>query len=342
MLTPKGAQGGNVNISTRYGNAGQPGQFEMMSVPPGEYILTARTNDVRGLDGPAVLTSSNTENRVRYARVDVTVSGGDVENLVIRLQESIEITGRVRSDDGSDWKTFSQPPAGRGGSGVTPGLTNAAGPGRAGVQPPGARPTFNLNLFPAYEGPQFNSPRVTANEDGTFSVKDITPGTYMLNVSTNSVASYVKAVHYGGRDFTHEVLDLTGSGELEIVLSKKVGSLTLTRPSKLPEPQDTDPPVQVILWPTTPDRLSQNGGVLMTQFQQPQQPTAKMPQLPAGEYYVAVYVAPPPQEIARVPDFLNRFKSVAARVTIREGEDATVEPGVISRELSQKAFDEFP
>jgi hypothetical protein len=44
----------------------------------------------------------------------------------------------------------------------------------------------------------------------------------------------------------------------------------------------------------------------------------------------------------RVPEFLARFNGSAARVTVKEGETATVEAKVISREALRRAYAELP
>jgi hypothetical protein len=307
-MTAKGSNGSN-------GVRMDGNKFEAVGVPPGFYTFAAQFNEGQVM-------------HVAYA--DVSVGAGDVDNVVMRFQEPLTVAGRIRSDDGSDWKTFSPAPVA-----VVKPLPDGTNPPIPATPP--NRPAFSLT--PVSEMPIFTNPNIAAKEDGSFTIKNITPGHYAISLSNNAAGAYIKSIRLGGRDVTNQTLDFTSGGELDLVVSKKLGSLKIDWPSRLSERKDTDPAVQAYLWPATPDWSSLNGRVSVVALQQQ---NSRPTQVAPGEYYIAVFDEVPDNDVARIPDFLARFNAAAARVTVPEGTPVSIEPGVISRETSRRAFDEFP
>lgn len=307
-MTAKGSNGSN-------GVRMDGNKFEAVGVPPGFYTFAAQFNEGQVM-------------HVAYA--DVSVGAGDVDNVVMRFQEPLTVAGRIRSDDGSDWKTFSPAPVA-----VVKPLPDGTNPPIPATPP--NRPAFSLT--PVSEMPIFTNPNIAAKEDGSFTIKNITPGPYAISLSNNAAGAYIKSIRLGGRDVTNQTLDFTSGGELDLVVSKKLGSLKIDWPSRLSERKDTDPAVQAYLWPATPDWSSLNGRVSVVALQQQ---NSRPTQVAPGEYYIAVFDEVPDNDVARIPDFLARFNAAAARVTVPEGTPVSIEPGVISRETSRRAFDEFP
>jgi hypothetical protein len=282
-------------------------QFEANAVPPGEYILTART--MRRVGGEMI---------TRTARVQVAVTNSDVNNLVLRLTDGIELTGRLRAEEGS--------------------LTPQPGPPAAAGQDQQPLRGPMVSLIPIEPNPVM-APRITMNSDGSFIVKGAEPGRYLVEIG--GVRGYIKSIHYGGSDVTGQPLDLTADGELEVVISTKTGALDIQWPSRLPEPKAGDPRVMAVLWPAKPDRSSAYGGVLTVPVDRDGIGKDMTKALTPGEYNVAVFEEPP-GDVVRIPDFLAYFNSQATRVTVRAGQEAAVQPGIISRESSRKALAEFP
>ena len=65
------------------------------------------------------------------------------------------------------------------------------------------------------------------DSDGTFSLKDVSPNVYALNVYAGIMGKYVKSIRFGDRDIADGQLDLSRQSEdkLEIVLGSDVGQL---------------------------------------------------------------------------------------------------------------------
>ena len=92
------------------------GKFAFRAVPPGRYTLTARAvqaepgaagrgeprNDVTmtfqsaGGGAPVIMSGGGSQQPAFWASNDITVSGQDVENVVLSLQPAMTMTGRVR------------------------------------------------------------------------------------------------------------------------------------------------------------------------------------------------------------------------------------------------------
>jgi hypothetical protein len=78
-------------------------------------------------------------------------------------------------------------------------------------------------MLSAPEGLSVAPSSVLAN--GTFVLRAVWPLTYAMNLTNLCENCYVKSVRYGGRDMPEGAIDLTGEGELEIVVSASAASL---------------------------------------------------------------------------------------------------------------------
>lgn len=313
------------------------GQFETAAVPPGDYTLLARYNTPPAAPGvqPKLLTG----------RVDVTVSNGNVENVSIRLIEGIELSGRISIEGAGDIASFiSARMPDRPVPSVETSIMNARAPASA-LPPPNPRlPAITLS---AAENLPASVSRIAIAEDGTFRVPNVTPMKYNLNIANLPPGVYLKSVRMGGQDVMRSFLDLSSgpSGPIDIVLSPNAASLMVSMPGSLAQqyPAQTGPGFlgpQASIWPALPNRSTQNGGASVM-FLNPQAPT-RMQNLAPGDYYVVTWEEPAPMDVAGIPDFLMRFKDSAAKVTVKEGETAAVEPKVISGEAMRKVLNEFP
>jgi hypothetical protein len=82
----------------------EPGQFRIGRVPPGDYVLVARAADASAAaPPPSVSTAPGTppppggpaRQLPLWATVDVSVGNGDVNDIAVRLQHGMAISGRV-------------------------------------------------------------------------------------------------------------------------------------------------------------------------------------------------------------------------------------------------------
>ena len=76
------------------------GVFSITGVSPGWYRLRARAGGVT-LDGGGTIRSIETKTQTQIAVTEITVSGDDIEGLVLTLQEGHRFTGRIVTDGSS-------------------------------------------------------------------------------------------------------------------------------------------------------------------------------------------------------------------------------------------------
>ena len=307
------------------------GQFESPNLPPGSYTLFARYNV------PA--TTANLQ-KTWAGRADAIVRGANVENVSIRLTEGGEIAGRLSVEGYSNITDFF---ATLPNNNVRPAQTINAG-GQVTTVNRLARPAI---ILLSAENLPSNAAQTQVGEDGTFRVSNVLPMKYTLTVNNIPPMSYLKSARIGGQDVTRSIIDFTSgvSGAIEIVLSTKPASLAISPPASLAtltpaQSAGTSPQgLQATIWPAIPDRASQTGGIY-TAFLNTQG-AIRIPSLAPGDYLAVVWEESPPQDIARIPDFLARFNDLASKVTLREGETGSVEPRLISREALQKILTDF-
>lgn len=124
----------------------------------------SETFDIGGvLPGPYTLRTSCSEACTsRQAQLDVDVADRDVEGLVLRFPEGAEVRGIVR------------------------------GPGVGG----------GIHVSLAGRETRMQSAGATTLRDGTFTLQQVTPGTYRVHLWEIPRGSYVKSVRYGGVDVT--------------------------------------------------------------------------------------------------------------------------------------------
>ena len=163
-LTPRN-NGGGRQIAGAVVNP-NTGTFEFPAVPPGSYNIVAQSA------GPA-------QQRVT-ARVAVDVGNGDVNNVAVRLQPPLTISGKVTIDS-----------------------TQAA------VKLSSVR----LNFTPAEPGPgnQARNGQTQLGDDGTFQT-ELGADAYTVEAGGLPDGYYLKTVKLAGREMPDAVLDLSYGG----------------------------------------------------------------------------------------------------------------------------------
>jgi hypothetical protein len=316
-VIPKGGDTGALNLGTQVRPAGD---FETAAVPPGQYTVLARFTD------PATPT------KVTLGRAEVTVTNANVEGITLRMSEGMELTGKMTIDGIADMGSYM--------AGVTANRFQVPNSG-ASVQQPSRMPM--LMLLPAETIP-ISTPPFVVQDDGSFRAQNVAPMKYSLIIQNLPPGSYVKSLRLNGQATDGNTLDFSGSGAtLDMVLSTKGASLSFTAPDGVTpaSPAEGPPAAQMItVWRATPDSFSPTGGV-QTAFLTPQG-NAGLRGLAPGDYFAAMWEETPSQELIRIPDFLARFNTQAARVTLKEGESGTVQPKVISRAAVEKEMAQFP
>jgi hypothetical protein len=157
------------------------GTFEFPAVPPGSYYIVAQS--------PGAAQQRLT------ARVPVDVGNGDIDNVSLRLQPPLALSGVLTIDStqpnvrmGSLRLTF------------TPTETGAGGQGRNG--------------------------QTQLNDDGTFQTT-LAADSYVVEAGGMPDGYYLKSVKLAGREMPDATLDLNyGGGQVEVVLAPAAGDVT--------------------------------------------------------------------------------------------------------------------
>ena len=199
-LTPRNSQSGRQIASAAVNG---DGTFEFAAVPPGSYYIVAQT------PGPA-------QQRVT-ARAPVDVANGDVNNVSVRLQPPLAVTGKVTVDStqpnvrlSSVRLTF------------TPSETGGGGQGRNG--------------------------QAQLADDGTFQAT-LAADAYTVDAGGLPDGYYLKSVKLAGREMSDAILDLNyGGGPVDVVLAPTAGDVTGTVQNSHGEPASS---VQVTVVPAS-------------------------------------------------------------------------------------------
>jgi hypothetical protein len=148
--------------------------------------------------------------------VPVEVEEKDISNIIVQVSEGVDLEGRLH------------------------------------VKPEGAFDFSTLNIWLALaDHPLMGRNEAKPRANGTFTLQNVTPGTYQLRVSGLRSSYYVQAARHGNGDVLDQGLtvDATTSGSLDIVLSSPGGGINgiVTKEGK---------PVQatVLLAPDVPRR----------------------------------------------------------------------------------------
>jgi protocatechuate 3,4-dioxygenase beta subunit len=178
VLTPRNGQSGR-----QAGAAGvnADGSFEFAAVPPGSYTIAVQA------PGPAQQRAT--------AHVPVDVGNGDVNNVAVRLQPALALTGKVTVEGSQSSVRLS---------------------------------SIRLNFTPSEPGigNQGNNGQTQLADDGTFQTTLAAEG-YMVEAGGLPDGYYLKSVKLAGREMPDALLDLSyGGGQVDIVLAPAAGDVT--------------------------------------------------------------------------------------------------------------------
>lgn len=161
-----------------------------------------------------------------------------------------------------------------------------------------------------------------AKGDGTFSIPNISPGAYRINVAHPGVEAYVKSVKIGGQEVDDQEVEISAAApEVVVTLSTAAGKVTGTVNSK-------DGPIsqaRVVLMPADQaKRRETTARVAMT----PQDGTFTFGGLAPGEYKVFAW-----EDVESGawldPEFLKPLESKGADVKVQAGGNAALNLDVI-------------
>jgi protocatechuate 3,4-dioxygenase beta subunit len=164
-------------------------QFPGQRFPPGDYFIVAMSPGT----GPGLI----------LARERLTIGNRDIDNAVLNLQPLVELRGRV-AIEGEPQTDFSKLP---------------------GNPPPSVTMQVSLSFM---HGPKLNDIRSKIQSDGSFTLADIAPGTYDVNVFGKPGGTWVKSIRIGSSEMSKGGIDInasTAEAPLQITLSRTVGQI---------------------------------------------------------------------------------------------------------------------
>jgi protocatechuate 3,4-dioxygenase beta subunit len=170
------------------------GRFRLFGVPPGTY-------SIRSSLMASDLANATQASGLHWLASDVAVGDADVSGLELTFQKSFEITGKVVLEDDT-----------------------------SGLAPPPPISRFPVTLEPADSG-QYVSilPGVPA-ADGTFSIKDLPPGRYLVRAPLPPPGWALRASTMNGRDRADDSFELPDPalGSFVVTFTRKVTDITVT------------------------------------------------------------------------------------------------------------------
>jgi protocatechuate 3,4-dioxygenase beta subunit len=274
-LTPR--SGGGRQIAGAAVNAAD-GTFEFAAVPPGSYYVVAQA------PGPV-------QQRVT-ARVPVDVGTSDVNNVAVRLQPAMAVSGKVTVDSS---------------------------------QPAVRLSSVRLTFTPAEPGPgnQGRNGQTQLADDGSFQT-ELAADAYIVEAGGLPDGYYLKSVKLAGREMTDATLDLSyGGGPIDVVLAPAAGDVTGSVQNARGEPAAS---VQVTVVPTTFSLRRDMNKLVTTDASG----NFTLHGLPPGDYRIFAWEEVETNAWMD-RDYRQPFESSAASVRVQESTTPSVTLRVIER-----------
>jgi hypothetical protein len=268
-------------------NVAADGTFEVSGLAPGQYVLSVRPNSARE------------DADVEVARVRLTVSGEDIDNVILVGSRGATLRGRIVTDEGSA-------------APIRPSAVAVR------VEPP----ADDRGAFMPFMRPQ------PVADDYSFEIKGLfgrgrVEALMMLDAGVTPAEGRgwsTKSVFWRGDDITGQYIDLEPGAVLEgieIVLSRRFAELSGT------VTDDRGRPVAegwLVLFPADENRWTTPRYV--RPIRTTPDGTFKATALLAGEYLIASTGTLEPGQW-QDPELLRSLVERATRVTIRDGEPTT-------------------
>jgi len=244
------------------------GSFTLNGITPGSYTLR--------LGGPALDAT---------ATANVTVTDGDVTDVLLVAGKQSAIRGRVLVDAGST--------------------------------PPRAS---TLRLFASSAEMMMGGGQATVNDDFTFEMK-VPPGRYILRMAGPINDWYLHAVRLNGLDVTDNGFDVANASVTDVAVEVTAKPSGAT--GKVVD--ENGQPVRdawVVVFAQDPQRW--NSPTRYVTAGRPNLNNVYTTQVPAGEYF-AIALNDVEQGEWNDPDFLAQLRDRATRVSVADGERTTVD-----------------
>ncbi len=279
MQMRQGATTTTVVSTTGIATTGADGRFTVSNVAPGEYSLAS------------LGTAPRFDLATERGSVTLTVTGDDVEGLVIALHKGSRVTGQIEFDGD-----------------VHPALTPAV---RVYAPQPGGDTGMNL------------SGTSTINDDWSFELTGVSPGKRVFRMTGLPAAYALKSVLVNGEDVIDRVTPIDGKEAIagvRLIVTSRVTAINGTATDEQGRPvQD----YAVVAFASESDRW--NPGTRYIGTARPDQNGQfTVTGLPPGDYLVAAlpYLERGDSED---PEFLSSIRSRATPISLAEGEQVLVE-----------------
>ena len=276
------------------------GIFSFSNITPGRYVLIVRSGQgamMRNVERNGG-SSTNPDIPSMFAMQELTITGRNIDGVVLALRPAIRISGTVTFD--ATTKTKPDSPAGIG------VLLNAVGPSLT---------TVASNSFAI--GPD-RPPSTSAGPSGGFQLVGVLPGTYTLN-SSPPTGWWLRSAMVSGRDLLDDLIEIHGGSTdisgVVLTFSDRASGIqgTLSAASGQPAPEFT-----VIAFPT--DRAFWKSGARRIKTTRPSSDGSfSLSMLPPGEYFLAALTDIEPCD-AHKAAFLEQLVPAAVKVTVTEGQ----------------------
>ncbi|MBV9760299.1 MAG: carboxypeptidase regulatory-like domain-containing protein [Acidobacteriaceae bacterium] len=247
------------------------------------------------------------------AHQPIDVGSSDLTGLIVNLVPLLSLRGQIRIEG---------TPAG----------------------PPVSLSTLRMSLTPADRTSMFASlNQIAFKPDGAFTLENIFPGKYFLRLVGTRDGTYLKSVRLGQEEMLGKALDLSASGELDILVRYGPAEVdgTVAKPDNTASasdsqssPQTLASPATVILVPESPDA---DGAA-------PGQSTARadgsfsVKQVPPGRYRAYAFEQVE-SELLQNPDVLAQLQPMAVEIDLKENEKKQIQLPLISAAQFQQLLD---
>jgi hypothetical protein len=160
------------------------------------------------------------------------------------------------------------------------------------------------------------SPSATTGEDGKFTLKDVPPNTYWMQVRNLPEGAYVKSMRYGDQEVSDDSIDLSGgvAGTLQVTLSMAGAQVdgVVQNPENKPVSGAT-----VVLAPVS-GRYS-----LFQEMRSGDNGSYSFKGVPPGDYKILAWTDIETGAY-QDPEFLKRYESKAEKLSLKESDRKTV------------------
>lgn len=248
-----------------------------------------RFRDVAPGEYEVSVSTTNREGIRETAAAPVIVSGADIDGLRLFVEGPVTVSGTVLTDDGTPLPPGREPPR---------VVADSIVPGR---QPP--------QIVTGDE-------RGLVSSDGTFSFK-AKQGPAVIQVRALPPGWAVRSVETGGRETVDHVIEIKSGPALDgikVVVTNRFPSVA----GRITDDQGADTEGIAVLFPADETRwlgMSDNIRYARTD----QTGLFQLPTVPPGEYLAVALETLQPWQAAD-PEFLATLKTLASRITVREGQ----------------------